>query len=96
MEVQTDKTIQAKKPDVIVINKKENNCKITDFTVPAYHRVNIKEKEKRNEYTELDRELKGLWNIKNIKIASIILGVLETIPKILKKNRRNWNQGKGR
>ena len=85
MDIQTDKPIQARRPDVIIINKKEKFCQIVDFAVPADHRINIKEKEKRSKYTELARELKGIWMMKKIKIVPIIVGALGTIPKNFEK-----------
>lgn len=43
MEVQTDKPIQERKLDVIIINKKEKFCQVVDFAFPADNRMNIKE-----------------------------------------------------
>ena len=33
-------------------------CKIVDFAVPADHRINLKESEKKDKYLDLARELK--------------------------------------
>ena len=52
-EIQTGHLIQARKPDLEIINKKERICRIEDFAVPADHRVKIKENEKRNKYLDL-------------------------------------------
>ena len=35
-----------------------------DFAIPANHRVNIKQSEKTNEYTDLARELKKQWGMR--------------------------------
>ena len=41
--IQTDHLIPARRPDLIIINKKEKRtCKIVDFTVPAKHRIKLK------------------------------------------------------
>ena len=47
--IQTDHLIPARRPDLIIINKKKKTriCKIVDFAVPANHRINLKESEKR-------------------------------------------------
>ena len=37
---------------------KKRTCKIVDFTVPADHRIKLKECEKKDEYLDLARELK--------------------------------------
>ena len=53
-----------------------------DFTVPADHKVNIKENEKRDKYLDLARELKkeNLWNMK-VTMIRVVIGALETIPR---------------
>ena len=56
--IQTDHLISARRPDLIIIIKKERTCKIVDFAVPADHRIKMKECEKRDKYLDLARELK--------------------------------------
>ena len=61
--IQTDHLILARRPDLVIINKKRI-CKIVDFAVPADHRINLKESEKKDKYLDLARELKkncGTW-----------------------------------
>ena len=68
-DIQTDHLISARRPDLIIINKKKEKkkekkiCKIVDFAVPADHRIKLKECEKRNKFLDLARELKnyGTW-----------------------------------
>ena len=75
-DIQTDPLISARRPDLVIINKKEKKiCKIVDFTVPADHRIKLKECEKRDKYLDLARELKKLWNIKVIIILIVIGGL---------------------
>ena len=56
--IQTDYLIPARRPDLIIINKKKRTCKIVDFAAPADHRIKLKECEKRDKYLDLARELK--------------------------------------
>ena len=49
-----------------------------DFAV--YHRVKLNEKEKRDKYQDLARELKKLWNMK-VTVIPIIIVVLGTVTK---------------
>ena len=49
---------------IIIMNKRERICKIVDFSVPADHRIKLKECEKKDKYLYLARELKRLWNMK--------------------------------
>ncbi len=37
--IQTDHLIPARRPDLIIINKKKRICKIVDFAVLADHRI---------------------------------------------------------
>ena len=48
--------ISARKPDLIIINKKKRTCKIIDFAVPADHIIKLKECEKKDKYLDLARE----------------------------------------
>ena len=56
--IQTDHLIPARRPDLIIINKRKRICKIVDFAVPADHRINLKEGEKKDKYVDIARELK--------------------------------------
>ena len=47
-DIQTDHLITARRPDPIIINKKKRTCMIVDFAVPADHRVEFKECEKKD------------------------------------------------
>ena len=76
--IQTDHLIPARRPDLIIINKKKRICKIVDFAVSADHRINLKECEKKDKYLDLARELKKLWNMK-VTFVPIVIGALGTI-----------------
>ena len=59
-DIHTDHLISARKPDLIIINKKKRTGKIADFAVPADPRIELKECEKKNKYLDLAKELKKL------------------------------------
>ena len=82
LNIQTDHLIPARRPDLIIINKKKKKriCKIADFAFPADHRIKLKESEKKDKYLDLARELKKLWNMK-VTIVPIVMGALGTITK---------------
>ena len=82
--IQTDHLIPARRPDLIIINKKKRTCKIVDFTVPAAHRIKLKECEKKDKYIDLARELKKLWNMQ-VTIIPIVIGAFGTVTKGLLK-----------
>ena len=80
-EIQKDHLISARRPNfVIVKKKKKKNYRIVDFAVPADHRVELKEREKRDKYLDLARELKKLWNMK-LTVIPIVIGALSTVTK---------------
>ena len=57
-DIETDHLILARRPDLIIINKKKRICKIADFALPANHRIKLNECEKKDKYLDLARELK--------------------------------------
>ena len=53
-DIQTDHPISARRPDLIVINKKKKKiCKFGYFAVPTDHRIKLKECELRYKYLDL-------------------------------------------
>ena len=56
-----------------------------DFSVPADHRIKLKECEKKKDkYVDLARELKKLWNMK-VTIVPIVISTFGTVSKGLLK-----------
>ena len=55
--IHMDHLIPARRPDLIIINKKKRICKIVDFAVPVDHRIKLKDCEKQDKYNDLAREL---------------------------------------
>ena len=53
--IQTDQLIPARPYNN---QQKKRTCKIVDFAVPADHRINLKECEKKDKYLDLAREMK--------------------------------------
>ena len=90
--IQMDHLIPARRPDLIIINKKKRICKIVNFAIPADHRINLKECEKKDKYLDLARELKKLWNM-NMTIVPIVMGAFGTISKGLLKGLEDLEVG---
>ena len=59
-----------------------------DFALPADHRIKLKEREKKDKYLDLARELKKLWNIK-VTIVPIVIGTFGTVTKGLLKGQED-------
>ena len=88
----TDHLISARRPDLIIIDKKKRIYKIIDFAVPADHRIKLKEYEKKDKYLDLARELKKLWNMK-VMIVPIVIGACGAVTKgLLKGLMTSWRQ----
>ena len=77
-DIQTDHLISARRPDLIISNKK--NCKPVVFAVPSDHRIKLKECEKKDKYLNLAWELKKLWNVK-VTIIPIVIGAFGIVTK---------------
>ena len=83
--IQTDHLISARRPDLVIVTKKEKKkrtCRVVDFTVPADHRVKLKESEKRVKYQDIARELKRLHK-KKVTVIPVVIVVLDTVTKRL-------------
>ena len=78
--IHRDHLISARKPELIIINKRKRTCKIVDFAVPADHRIKLKEREKKDKYLNLARGLKKLRNMK-VTIIPIVIGAFGTVTK---------------
>ena len=78
--IQTGHVIEARRPDLVVVDKKETSYKVIDFAVPGDSRIEEKEKDKIEQYQDLGRELQKIWNVK-VKIIPLLVGSLGAIPK---------------
>ena len=67
-------------------------CKIVDFAIPADHRIKLKEREKKDKYLDLARELKKLRNMK-VPIEPIVIGAFGTEIKGLLKGLEDLEIG---
>ena len=93
-DIHMDHLISARRPDLIIINKKKKKitCKIIDFAVPVDKRIKLKEWEKKDKYLDLARELKKLWNMQ-VTIIPIVIGAFGTVTKGLLKGLEDLEVG---
>ena len=71
--IQTDHVIEAWRPDLVLVDKKDRICKIIDSAFPGDRRIE-EEKDKIEKYQDLRMELQEMWNVK-------VVGSLGAIPK---------------
>ena len=77
--IQADHVIEVRRPDLVVVDKKERSCKIVDLQFLEI--VGLKRRRKiREKYQDLGRELQKIWNVK-VKIIPLVVGSLGAIPK---------------
>ena len=85
VNIQCDHVIQARRPDIVVIEKEERICKLVDIAVPGDSRICDKEVEKLEKYQDLKREVGRLWNMKKVVVVPVVIGALGCVSKDLKK-----------
>ena len=78
--IQTEHLIPARRPDLIIINKKKRQF------------ANLKECEAKDKYLNLARELKNLWNMK-VTILQIVIVAFGTTTKGLLKGLEDLEVG---
>ena len=80
--IYTDHVLTARRPDIVVLKKKEGECLLIDIAIPGDVRVEEKEDEKCDKYRDLSRELGRLWDVRCMVIP-VVIGALGTLPKRL-------------
>ena len=83
VNIQCDHVIEARRPDTVIINKLDRTCIIVDIAVCGDSRICHKEKEKVENYQDLTREIKRIWNLRNVIVVPVIVGALGSIIKKL-------------
>ena len=77
MQVHTDKTIKAYKPDIIIKDKQEKTCMLIDMTIPSDRNTSVKVAEKLSKYKDLEIEITKMWGLKTITASVVIWGHME-------------------
>ena len=84
-DVRTCHRIQARKPDLIVVNKETQKVQLIDVAIPWDTRVMEKSRKKKEKYHDLKMEIGRIWQAE-MEVVPIILGALGLIPDDLKRN----------
>ena len=97
VNIQRDNVIEARRLDIVVVDKKEHKRIIIDIAVPDDVRVGEKELEKVEKYKELKREIGRLWKLKHVEVVPVVIGALGSVTKDfekwIKKLRTAYNIG---
>ena len=81
--IHTDRTVSANRPDIIIKDKKQNNCLLIDMSVPSDKNISSKEFEKKYKYKDLEIEIQRMWKMKT-KVIPVVVGALGAISKDFK------------
>ena len=78
---QMDHVIEAGRPDIVVLDKEMDHTLVIDIAVPVDGRVEEKEKEKREKYQDLAREIRKLWKT-SVNVVLIVVGALGAVANL--------------
>ena len=81
INIQCNNVMEARRPDLILVDKKAKLCVIIDFAIPGDCRIREKETKKIEKYQNLKRELKKFWSLKKAEVAPVDVGPLGFIRK---------------
>ena len=84
VNVQCDHIIEARTPDIVIMNKKDENCFIVDIAIPRDSRLSEKEGKKVEKCLDLKREIMKMWNLKSAQVIPIIIFIVGTLGGIVR------------
>ncbi|XP_065069753.1 uncharacterized protein LOC135694801 [Rhopilema esculentum] len=85
INIQCDNVIEARRPDIVLVDKSHRICTIIDIAVPANVRVAEKERETIGKYHDLKREVTRLWSMRKVQVIPVVIGALGSISKEFEK-----------
>ena len=77
--IQCDKEIEARRPDIVVVDKQRREVNIIDVAIPGDVRVCEKELEKIDKYKALKDEIARLWEMQKVTLIPVVVGALGAI-----------------
>ena len=83
--IQTDKEIEHRRSDIVVIDKEKRERKIIDIAVPGDQNIKVKELEKISKYQDLRLQVQKLWDIK-ATVIPIVVGAFGTVSEELENH----------
>ena len=94
----TDKKLDHNMPDMTMIDKKTKVCWIMDVAYPFDRRIDKKEQEKIEAYTELKYEILKIWNteVQKVVIVPIVIGAIGSVYRTLLEGNIDGTRGRGR
>ena len=85
MPVNTDRTITANRPDIIIKDAVNSTYKLIDMSIPPERNMALKEIEKKSKYKDLELEIQRMWQMKT-EVIPVVVGALGTRKKGMVEN----------
>ncbi|KAI5748289.1 hypothetical protein M8J77_023892 [Diaphorina citri] len=83
-QIQTDRTINANKPDIVIKDLTKKECFIIDVAIPNDSNLIEKESEKKLKYKDLLIEIQRMWGLK-AQVVPVIVGTMGATSKNLEE-----------
>ena len=77
--IQCDRKIEARRPDIVFIDKKKREVVMIDVAIPGNDRVKEKELEKVEKYQLLKDEIAKVWHMRNVIVMPVVIGALGAV-----------------
>ena len=72
--VQCDKIVEARRPDIVFLNKQAKEAMIIDIAIPGDAQVKDTELEKIEKYQLRGEEIRKLWKLKKVTVVPVVIG----------------------
>ena len=77
--VQCDRKIEARRPDLVFIDKKKREVVIIDVAIPGDDRAKDKELEKLEKYQLLKDEIAKVWRMRKVIVVPVVIAALGAV-----------------
>ena len=81
VNIQRDNVMEARRPDLILVEKRAKSWVIINAAIPGDCRIYEKGIRKIEKYQNLKRELKILWSLKKVEVVPVVVVALGCISK---------------
>ena len=86
--IQCDRRVEARRPDIVFVDKKQREVVIIDVAIPGDDRVKDKELEKVEKYQLLKDEIAKVWQMRKVIVVPVVVGALGAVSVNFKEYMR--------
>ena len=90
--IQCDPKIEARRPDIVFIDKKKIEVVMIDVAIPGDDRMKEKELENIEKYQLLKYEIAKVWHMRKVIVVPVVTGALGVV-SVHEANRRESEVG---